>query len=82
MRPRMPALPERDRVPYPNATTKVTCTIGSKRQLLGCVSDLVDERRTALANYVQSWRVLSRQARGCSVIGRKFSAVFHLRNGS
>lgn len=78
----MPILPERDRAPYPDATTTVTCTIGSKHQLLGCESTLADERGEALANYVQHWRVISIQANGCPVIGRRFSAVFHLRNGS
>lgn len=78
----MPALPERDRVPFPNVTTTVICVIGSQGTLFQCSSTLADKRGLALAAYVSRWHILSRNVGACSVRGRRFAAQFHLRNVS
>jgi hypothetical protein len=79
-RPPMPALPERDRVPFPSVTATVTCVIGSQGKLSRCLSKLTDERGPALAAYVGRWRILSHNAGACPVRGRRFAVKFDLQD--
>jgi len=80
-RPNRLSLPERDRVPFPDAKAKVTCTIGPKGDLTRCRSDLHDARGPALASDVSGWRILGARAAKCAIRGHVFAVTFHLRLG-
>ena len=79
-RPRRLSLPERDRIPYPEARVTVTCTIGKHGRLAGCASNLRDERGPALASYVSHWRVLGMRVGTCPLQRRQLAVRFHIKN--
>ncbi len=80
-RPKFPHLPDRDRIPYPEADATVTCSITTGGKLSGCSSTLGDPRGEVLAEYVGRWSILTTRSGGCKVVGRKFVIQFRLRDG-